>query len=465
MYRLTTNFTPENEIEEEVCPFEPFLNGDIEIVHTAINKDGKNVLNTVKLPDKEYSFTNIITSKEDIAVKREYKRMCRHAVYSALSDYTGRKMPWGSLTGIRPTKLAYEYLAFGGNKEHIAEYLSKNFDILPKKAKIIQNIVLCQAQYYCISPDFVNLYVHIPFCPTKCTYCAFVTHLVDKCKDIIPLYTRLLVKEIEQSIRLIHRNGQKIYSIYVGGGTPSALPDEQFEEVLSALSGHNVEFTCEAGRPDSITPDKAAIMKRCGVSRVCVNPQTLNESTLTAIGRRHSAQDFIDSYKLMRDAGFDINVDLIAGLEGENSADFMYSLKKVEALQPQNITVHTLSVKNGSFLKNNGDDVYNSYTSEMVEKAYEFLLSSGYAPYYLYRQKHMLDNLENIGYSLPGKICVNNVTTMEETLSVIACGAGAISKRIFPQGRIERLANLRDAKLYIDQFDERLEKKLKFFEK
>ena len=141
MYKLTTNFTPENEIEDEVRPFEPFLNGDIEIVHTAINKDGKNVLKTVKLQDKEYSFTNIITSKEDIAVKREYKRMCRHAVYSALSDYTGRKMPWGSLTGIRPTKLAYEYLAFGGNKEHIAEYLSKNFDVLPKKAKIIQNIV------------------------------------------------------------------------------------------------------------------------------------------------------------------------------------------------------------------------------------------------------------------------------------------------------------------------------------
>ena len=263
---------------------------------------------------------------------------------------------------------------------------------------------------------------------------------------------------------MIKRSGKKIYSIYVGGGTPTALPDDCFEKVLSALPS-GVEFTCEAGRPDTITREKAEIMKKNGVTRVCVNPQSLCDQTLEKIGRKHTCADFFAAYELIKSYEFDINVDLIAGLCDETESMFLSSVEKIALLRPDNVTVHTLSIKNGSALKNEGSEVKNSDVEKMVDDAYALLTKAGYSPYYLYRQKNMLGNLENIGYSLPGKICANNVTTMEETLSVVACGAGAISKRIFPKGRIERLANLRDASLYIEQESQRLQKKLEFFEK
>ena len=465
MYSLKTNFIPENEIEEEIRPFALNLPDNTIVAHE-FSSSGGIIDNRVEINGRLYAFSDKISANPDtLAYTREFKRICRHCVYKAMSDYTQVNMPWGSLTGIRPTKLAYEYLATGGNKENVAEYLSKKFEISPKKAKIIQNIVLCQAEYLCTSSQFVNLYVHIPFCPTKCRYCAFITHIAEKYADIIPAYCDCLSEEIKRSVDLIEKSGCRIFSIYIGGGTPTSLPDVQFEKILSAIPDCKVEFTCEAGRPDSITPSKAELMKKYGVTRVCVNPQTLCDQTLKIIGREHSAEDFFDAYRLIDQFSFDINVDLIAGLPGESQEIFASSLKKTAELRPHNITVHTLSIKNGSAFKNEGFAAQGSRTAEKVDFAYGFLTDAGYLPYYLYRQKNMLDNLENIGYSLPGKICVNNVTVMEETLSVMACGAGAISKRLFGGGRIERLANLRDAGLYIDQFEDRLKKKLKFFEK
>ena len=466
MYNFNTNYIPSGEIEDEVRMFSRFIPDETDIKHeNRINGDLSE--NIVTIDRKEYVFSDKISTETDdgLEYKKEVKRSAKNAVYKALKDYTKAIMPWGSLTGIRPTKLAYEYLTCGGSVENLSGYMVKKYDILPKKAEILQNIILYQTEYL-VNPDqYVNLYVHIPFCATKCVYCSFITHVVDKSKKLIVPYTDCLVKEIEQSVDLIHKSGKKIYSIYVGGGTPTALPDDCFENVLKVLSGFNVEFTCEAGRPDTITKEKAEIMKRYGVTRVCVNPQSLCDRTLEKIGRKHTSADFFEAYKLIESYGFDINVDLIAGLCDEDEKTFLSSVNKVAVLKPGNVTVHTLSVKNGSALKNDGGEVKNADVEKMVDDAYNLLTGCGYLPYYLYRQKNMLGNLENIGYSLSGKMCANNVTTMEETLSVVACGAGAISKRIFPKGRIERLANLRDAALYIEQEDERLKKKIDFFTK
>lgn len=466
MYNFKTNYIPSGEIEDEVRMFFRFIPEGTCIEHeNRINGDLSE--NVVTIDQKKYFFCDKISMETDdeFAYKREVKRFAKTAVYKALKDYTKAIMPWGSLTGIRPTKLAYEYLSCGGRIENLSAYMVKKYDILPKKAEILQNIILCQAEYL-VNPDkYVNLYVHIPFCATKCVYCSFITHVVDKSKKLIVPYTDCLIKEIEQSVKLIRADGKEIYSIYVGGGTPTALPDACFEKVIKALSGFNVEFTCEAGRPDTITKEKAEIMKKYGVTRVCVNPQSLCDRTLEKIGRKHTSADFFEAYRLIESYGFDINVDLIAGLCDEDEKTFLSSVKKIADLKPGNVTVHTLSVKNGSALKNDGGDVKNADVEKMVDDAYNLFTDCGYMPYYMYRQKNMIGNLENIGYSLPGKICANNVTTMEETLSVVACGAGAISKRIFPKGRIERLANLRDAALYIEQEDERLKKKIDFFTK
>lgn len=466
MYNFKTNFPISNELEDEIRQFSAYLNEGTVINHFYSTEENK-VINKISAGTREYLY---IDDLKDFAAdakifEKILKRNCKHSVYKALKDYTGCALPWGSLTGIRPSKLAYEYLKSGGDEKNIAEYMTKTYDVSINKAKILQNIVLCQKEYLVDADKFVNFYVHIPFCTTKCAYCAFITHIVGRSKSIIEPYVECLISEIRSSMQMIENSGQKIYSIYVGGGTPTALPDSCFEKVLASLSGYNVEFTCEAGRPDTITIPKIEIMKRYGVTRVCVNPQTLNNETLQAIGRSHTAENFYECFGIVKKAGFDINVDLIAGLAGETEDIFLNSVKGVVSLAPDNITVHTLSVKNGSELKNSGKRVVNPFTESMVDSAYTYLTDRGYSPYYLYRQKNMLGNLENVGYSIPGKICVNNVTTMEETLPVVACGAGAISKRLFPGDRIERLANVRDAELYVKQFDERLEKKLNFFTK
>ena len=462
MYNLITNFEPSNEIFDVVRQFEQYISNSV-IEHTVKVKNSV-VNNLIKIDGVCYDFSDVlIFSGDDLLEKRDYKRKCKSAVYFALRNHTKVKMPWGSLTGIRPTKLAYEYLDDGGNIDELEEFMLKKYDLTPQKSNLLKKIVLCQAEYMVDPERYVNLYVHIPFCTTKCTYCSFVTHIVDKHRCYLAEYTDRLCEEISNSINIIRDSGQEIYSIYIGGGTPTALDDDNLEKVLKACSGFNVEFTCEAGRPDTITESKFNLMKKYGVTRVCVNPQTLNQKTLDLIGRRHSVSQFFETYKIAKNCGFDVNIDLIAGLQGETFEDFKYSLDEVLKLNPENITVHTLSIKNGSELKNSGG-TNNLDVEKMVEYAQNVVCQYGYDPYYLYRQKQMLGNFENVGYCRKGKQCANNITTMEERLSVVACGAGAISKRVFAsQNRIERYANLRDVKLYLENFDEREQKKANFF--
>lgn len=463
MLNIETNFVPDNEIRDVIRLFH--IDGNINVIHKYIIIDNL-VKNIVNVNDKEYKYEIQLDKRLSASKQKKLiKRACKHSVYLALRDFTGLCIPWGSLTGIRPTKLAYEYLSDGGLIEAVSDYLVKSYDVLPKKAKIVQNIVLCQAEYRPDFEKFVNFYVHIPFCTSKCSYCSFTTHITDRCTKLIPEYINKLVVEIKDSLDMISASGKEIYSIYIGGGTPTALPDECLEKLLSQFKSYDVEFTCEAGRPDTITDLKLEIMKKYGVNRICVNPQSLNDDTLKAIGRKHTVVDFYRAYNKAKKFGFDINVDLIAGLNRESLDVFMNSLNGIINLKPENITIHTLSVKNGSELKNSGGTTVNCDIEAMVDAAQNILPYSGYMPYYLYRQKNMLGNLENVGYCLNGKQCGNNITTMEEMLSVVACGAGAISKKVSSGDLIERLANVRDAFLYVEQFEDRLEKKIKFFEK
>ena len=397
--------------------------------------------------------------------RRLFVRAAKNTLYRALRTHFDREVPWGSLTGIRPSKLVYEELLQGtADFEGIADKLQREFFVHADKARLITEIVRNQQGHIPREPDWVNLYIHIPFCPSRCYYCSFVSEVIDKQKGLVEPYVEKLCLELVAARELLRQSGRRVFSIYIGGGTPTVLSTEQLARVLTACAEPCAEFTCEAGRPDTITHEKIAVMKNFGVTRVSVNPQSLNDDTLKAIGRKHTEAEFYAAYGLASTAGFVINVDLIAGLVQETPDDFAATLTKVSALRPQNITVHTLSKKRGSQVKEQCMTEFSSNVSQMTAFAGRYLTDMGYIPYYLYRQKQMLDNLENVGYCLPAYPCVNNITVMEEALSVVACGAGAISKLVIPQeNRIERLANIRDVKLYLERFDEQISKKQKFF--
>ncbi len=457
------------DLLDEVKLFYPYMDEcSISIKHqcdieTLVN--GVNIINIVSICGKVYRYSNFLPQNNDeIEIKRRYKRACKLAIFRALTDYTGIKPPWGSLTGIRPSKLVYDMLNSGYNLTECETKLQADFCVSKEKSKLICEIVKNQAGIYVRDEKLFNLYVHIPFCTTKCHYCAFATELFSKSEHIIPEYVKLLRAEIEEALEFIYQRG-KLFSVYVGGGTPTALSAEQIFELFSVFSLRDVEFTIEAGRPDTITKEKLEAIKAVGASRICVNPQTLNDETLVKIGRSHTASDFFDKYSLAKKYDFDINVDLIAGLNDETINDFMRSLDAVKGLRPENITVHTLSRKNGSQLKQSGK-YDNDEISGMTEYAFRTLCDCGYLPYYLYRQKQMLGNLENVGYSLSKKQCKNNITTMEDCMSVIACGAGSITKAVdFTHGKITRFAALRDSALYIERFAEKAEEKRKFLQK
>ena len=285
-------------------------------------------------------------------------------------------------------------------------------------------------------------------------------------QKLVPRYASLLREEIEDAARLIRESGYLLRCIYVGGGTPTSLPDEQFEEVMGALSNLSArEFTVEAGRPDTITLPKLEIMDKTGVTRISVNPQTLNQNTLDAIGRRHTVDEFFAKYELARKFDFDVNVDLIAMLPGETPEMFAASVDGVIALDPENVTVHTLALKKGSALKLGGyDNTSESDAAAMVDYAYGAIKGAGYVPYYMYRQKYMSGNLENVGYCKPGKQCVYNVDIMEETTTIIACGAGGISKFVDREaGRVERYADPKGLDVYLERGEEVWHRRREFF--
>ena len=392
--------------------------------------------------------------------KRLEKRYLKIALYGVLVFLTGRELPYGCLTGIRPTKL-YAELGEGAH-----DVFLQDFSVRPEKLALIERIVREQEGLRNPDPGRVaDLFVFIPFCPTRCAYCSFVSMPVDRQRKLLRPYTDDLTEEIGWLKKRAKKLGYSIRAVYVGGGTPTALPLDMLDEVLAACRVRGAkEFTVEAGRPDTITEEALALLKSRGVTRVSVNPQTFNDETLKRIGRRHTAADVERAYALARDR-FDVNMDLIAMLPGESAEDFFRTVDRAAELSPANVTVHTLYLKKGSELRTGGyKSTENSEAERMVDYALTKLSASGYEPYYMYRQKYTSGNLENVGYTKPGKACLYNMDIMEEDTTVFAAGAAAISKKVTPAiNLIERNANYKEPLEYVKHFDTVMQKQKDFW--
>lgn len=406
-----------------------------------------------------------ILTKQQLEKEDKYvKRYLKISLYDMLSQLTQKTMPWGSLTGIRPTKLFYELKKELGSSILAKNELINTFRVSPQKAEVVMEVTRNQSRIE-INDNLVDLYINIPFCTTKCYYCSFISAPIAQCQQYVEPYIDALLKELNAVKEIINKNNYIVKSIYMGGGTPTALSYEQLDRILTQITYPVSEFTVEAGRPDTITKEKLDVLKKHGVTRISINPQTFSNRTLKQIGRAHTSQDIIDAYNMALPYDFSINMDLIAGLSNESFNTFKNSLNKTLELHPDNITVHTLSVKRTSKLsEGEGDKGTVDEVTKMIDYSYKKLTEAGYSPYYLYKQKNMVGNLENLGYTLKNKECIFNIDSMEEVATIVAVGANAISKRFFSlTNRIERNANVKNLNDYISRIDEIISKKQEFF--
>lgn len=399
---------------------------------------------------------------DELENKRLRKRAVKNAVYQAMKQATGRKPPWGSLTGIRPTRLFYEQLSAGCDEETACRNLEATFDVDREKVELLRDIVRIQSGMEMPGKDEMDVYVGIPFCRTRCSYCSFAAtdlkhggKLTEPYVDAVTREMRLVAGDLRH---------KKVRGLYIGGGTPTALTRDQLARVidcaLECFPGAQ-EFTVEAGRPDTIDRDMLEMLRSRGVGRVSLNPQTMCDETLQRVGRAHTAADIERVYAMMRDMDFAvINMDLIMALPGETLDDVKYTLERVGKLMPDNLTVHTLAIKRAAALRTEGYTADERVAQEMVTLASRAARGMGLSPYYLYRQKYMAGNLENVGYCRPGAPSIYNVDIMEEIAPIAAFGAGAISKWLYPAARrIERAPNVKNIEQYIARVDEMAQRK------
>lgn len=409
----------------------------------------------------------VIAPENELRDKSELKTA--QLIYAALSELTGYTPPWGVLTGVRPSKLMLRLIADMG-EEAAMDYFLGSLLVSPEKANLAKTVAKAEEEIVNLSQNnSFSLYVSIPFCPTRCSYCSFVSHSIanSNAKKLLPDYLDKLAEEVRLTGSVASELGLKLESVYFGGGTPGVLEAPQMDRLLTEIE-HNFdlstvrEYTVEAGRPDTITPEKLRVLRLHDVGRISINPQTFNQRTLELIGRNHSVEQSLKAYMLAKTYGFkSINMDLIAGLPDETLEDFIASVDTAIALSPENITVHTLALKRSSELNASGAGVANGNTAKkMLEYASSALTGRGYAPYYMYRQSKCVGNLENVGWCLDGHECLYNVFMMEECHTVLALGAGAVTKLREPGGtNIERIFNYKYPYEYISGFDKITERK------
>ena len=453
--------------------------GDVQIIsaegeaayeHTIIEKDGR-ITDLWSHGLETHEICAPMPAGTEIEIKRFRKRQVKSALYGLLKQVTGMTPPWGSLTGIRPTRLLYEEIEAGRDMESARANVMRKYDVSADRARLLCDIAEMQQGIRIPEAGSFDLYIGIPFCRTRCSYCSFSSGEIGRNKKLVAPYTEALLKEIDLSAKLMREAGLKVRAAYMGGGTPTAIPCGDLERILAAAREAfpgAVEWTVEAGRPDTIDREKLEMLRRMEITRISVNPQTFNDETLKRIGRSHSGQDTVDVYLLARELGFDdINMDLIAALPGETPEIFAESLNRVMELAPESVTVHSLAIKRSSRLHEEMHVSGSGHTqvsaegaAGMIARARTLLDAAGWKPYYLYRQKYMAGNLENVGYARPGKACLYNIGNMEETASVLALGAGAISKWLFDRDlRIERAPNVKNIEEYINRVEEMVQRK------
>ena len=391
------------------------------------------------------------------------ERRLAQMLFVLLRRATGCTPPWGLLTGVRPSKLMLR-LRRDLDAARAAHYFRETLWVSEEKTALAAAVAQTEEPILARSEkNSFGLYVSIPFCPGRCTYCSFVSHTVERqsARKLIPAYVERLCEEIAYTGQIANELGLHPESVYIGGGTPTTLSAGQLLQVCHALHAHfdiHEEFTCEAGRADTITEEKLLVLREYGVTRLSINPQTMNDDVLALAKRDHTAEDCLRRFDLARKLGFNhINMDLIAGLPGDNPAGFRRSLEALIGLRPENITVHTLALKRSSSL----DEIHGAEAcAEMLQTASEFLPAAGYAPYYMYRQSRSLGNLENIGWALPGKLCRYNIDMMEESHTILACGAGGVSKlKQWGTDYLERVFSLKYPYEYLARFEELMARK------
>ena len=426
------------------------------------------------IPEEDFIYTGVFGDEIRVRIKMDGKDLFAKAetaegkaakmeylLYEILSEITGLTPKWGTLTGIRPVKLSLQMMDKGISPEEVRRKFREERLVSEEKLDLLLSTAEHEREIRALSkPESVSMYISIPFCPSRCSYCSFTSHAIEKAAKLIPQYVDLLCEELRDTAVLMEELGLNLETVYMGGGTPTVLNPEQLDRVLSTarssfdFSGVR-ELTVEAGRPDTITPEKLEVMKNNGVDRISINPQTMDDGVLELIGRKHTAQDVVDAFYMARSFGFDnINMDLISGLPGDDFEKFCRTIDSVLELDPENITLHTLTVKRSANLVADAQKMLSRTVDEMNEHAFRRFDEAGYYPYYLYRQKGTVEALENTGFCKPGKEGIYNVFIMDETHSILATGAGGVTKLKDPYGpKIERIFNFKFPYEYVDRFD------------
>lgn len=404
----------------------------------------------------------------DFASRIDTKNALKQHLYKMLEEICSRSLPWGALTGIRPVKIAMKLLDADATEEQVAAYMRDTYYATEEKIALAIGIAERERKLLsCIDYERgYSLYVGIPFCPSTCLYCSFTSYPLSAWRGQVDRYLDALEREIDFAAERFA--DRKLNSVYIGGGTPTTLEPYQMDRLLAKLRNSFdfkdcLEFTVEAGRPDSITEEKLKVLRDHNISRISINPQTMKQETLDLIGRRHTVEQTLEAFHLARNLGFtNINMDLIIGLPEESLSDVRNTMERIAELGPDNVTVHSLAVKRAARLhmfKERYEHMRMVNTKEHMELCAEFCRRMGLLPYYLYRQKGMAGNMENVGYAKKGAEGVYNVLIMEEVQTIVACGAGSISKRVHPDGRIERCENVKDVSQYIGRIEEMIERK------
>lgn len=403
--------------------------------------------------------------------KRQVSDLVKKSVFFACRKLSDMPAPWGISTGIRPAKTARMMLAEKAPDSDILSYMQKEFFVTPTKAKL--SLDVAKKEYAILEnrvKNGVSLYVGIPFCPTRCAYCSFISQAMAHNQKFVQPYVEALVKEIEQTAIMAQQLGFKAETIYFGGGTPTTLSPENLDILIKRVKEcfditKLREFTVEAGRPDTFTDEMLSVLSQNGVNRISINPQTMNQSTLEKIGRRHSVEQTIAAFEMARKyKEFSINADIIAGLPDESPEDFAHTVREVCSLSPDALTVHTMYLKRAARLISDFEKLrFASHMDTMVQHAYDYLTAREYNPYYLYKQKNTLGNLENVGFSKEGHESLYNIYIMEEVQTILAMGGGASTKMVRGD-RIERVFNPKEAADYINRIDEIIDKKKKALE-
>ncbi|URZ16757.1 coproporphyrinogen III oxidase [Clostridium felsineum] len=422
---------------------------------------------SAKQTAESYEFDSDLNDNENVKL----------AVFKYFSKVTGKKnIPWGTLIGIRPSKIASKLIEENKSEKEIIEYFKRHNNTEEKKARLCIEVSQNEKKFLKVKDKTVSIYLGMPFCPTRCMYCSFISDTINHCKSYVEDYLKAMMYDIEKTAEYIREKELNISCVYFGGGTPTSVNNQQFENIMKAvhenfIENNNIkEFTVECGRPDSITEEKLLTMKKYKVDRISINPQTMNEETMKKIGRGHTVQDVIDKFIMARKVGFNnINMDIIIGLPGENVSKIKNTLNEILKLKPESLTIHGLSLKRGSklfedMLENKKIDAPDqSEIVSMFDSAHALARKLNMKPYYMYRQKNMIGNMENVGYSIEDRECIYNIEMIEDSEPIIAIGCHGVSKIIFKDtNRIERYGNLKDVKEYINRIEEKVKGKIEF---